>query len=69
MERLISRISYQSANPRDLIAFKSSISMIPPHIHISAGQLSVSADAVSFTTDLDDAGRTSAASIDRAIHG
>ncbi|MFR6468205.1 MAG: DNA mismatch repair protein MutS [Lachnospiraceae bacterium] len=30
MERLSSRISYQSANPRDLISFKSSISMIPP---------------------------------------
>ena len=29
MERLISRVSYQSANPRDLISFKSSISMIP----------------------------------------
>ena len=30
LERLISRISYKSANPRDLIAFKSSLSMIPP---------------------------------------
>ena len=30
MERLISRVSYQSANPRDLIAFKTSIGMIPP---------------------------------------
>ena len=30
MERLSSRISYQSANPRDLISFKSSLSMIPP---------------------------------------
>ncbi|MCH1983327.1 DNA mismatch repair protein MutS [Ruminococcus sp. OA3] len=29
MERLVSRISYQSANPRDLIAFKSSLSMLP----------------------------------------
>lgn len=29
MERLISRISYQSANPRDLIAFKSSLQMLP----------------------------------------
>ncbi len=25
LERLISRISYQSANPRDLIAFKTSL--------------------------------------------
>lgn len=29
MERLASRISYQSANPRDLIAFKSSLEMLP----------------------------------------
>lgn len=30
LERLISRISYKSAGPRDLIAFKSSLSMLPP---------------------------------------
>lgn len=29
LERLISRITYQSANPRDLIAFKSSLQMLP----------------------------------------
>ena len=29
LERLISRISYQTANPRDLIAFKSSLEMLP----------------------------------------
>ncbi len=29
LERLISRITYQSANPRDLIAFKSSLEMLP----------------------------------------
>ena len=29
LERLISKISYQSANPRDLIAFKSSLDMLP----------------------------------------
>lgn len=29
LERLIGRVSYQSANPRDLISFKSSIAMIP----------------------------------------
>lgn len=29
LERLISRISYQSANPRDLIAFSSSVEMLP----------------------------------------
>lgn len=30
LERLISKISYQSANPRDLIAFKASLAMLPP---------------------------------------
>ncbi len=30
LERLISRISYHSANPRDLIAFGSSLKMVPP---------------------------------------
>ena len=30
LERLISKISCKTANPRDLIAFKSSLSMIPP---------------------------------------
>lgn len=29
MERLISKISYRSANPRDLIAFRQSLSMLP----------------------------------------
>lgn len=29
LERLVSRISYHSANPRDLIAFKSSLQMLP----------------------------------------
>ena len=29
LERLVSRISYRSANPRDLLAFKSSLEMIP----------------------------------------
>ncbi len=29
LERLISRISYKSAGPRDLIAFKNSLSMVP----------------------------------------
>ena len=37
LERLISRVSYQSANPRDLIAFKASIGMIP-HIRRLLGQ-------------------------------
>ena len=29
LERLISRITYQSANPRDLIAFRNSLEMLP----------------------------------------
>ncbi|ROR29380.1 DNA mismatch repair protein MutS [Mobilisporobacter senegalensis] len=29
LERLISKVSYKSANPRDLIAFKTSLSMLP----------------------------------------
>ena len=37
LERLISRVSYQSANPRALIAFKTSIGMIP-HIRRLLGQ-------------------------------
>jgi len=30
LERLVSKISYQSANPRDLISFQSSLEMLPP---------------------------------------
>ena len=30
LERLISRVTYQTANPRDLIAFQTSLQMIPP---------------------------------------
>jgi DNA mismatch repair protein MutS len=30
LERLITRISYQTANPRDLIAFRNSLRMLPP---------------------------------------
>lgn len=33
LERLISRISYHSANPRDLLAFRSSLEMLP-HIRL-----------------------------------
>ncbi len=39
LERLISRVTYQTANPRDLIAFKNSIGMIP-HIKTMLGDLS-----------------------------
>ncbi len=37
MERIISRVSYNSANPRDLIAFSSSLSMLP-HIEKIMGE-------------------------------
>ncbi|MCD8120255.1 MAG: DNA mismatch repair protein MutS [Lachnospiraceae bacterium] len=30
LERLISRIAYRNANPRDFIAFKNSVAMVPP---------------------------------------
>ena len=30
LERLITRITYQSANPRDMIAFRNSLEMLPP---------------------------------------
>ena len=30
LERLITRVTYMTANPRDLIAFKNSIGMLPP---------------------------------------
>ncbi len=30
LERLVSRVTYQTASPRDLIAFKNSIHMLPP---------------------------------------
>lgn len=30
LERLITRISYQTANPRDMIAFRNSLEMLPP---------------------------------------
>lgn len=38
LERLISRISYQTANPRDMVAFKTSLSMLP-HIKYLMGSL------------------------------
>lgn len=39
LERLISKISYHSANPRDLIAFKNSLVMLP-HIKTTLGDFS-----------------------------
>ena len=42
LERLISRISYHSANPRDLLAFRSSLEMLP-HIRLLLKECSCSA--------------------------
>ncbi len=39
LERLISKVTYQSANPRDMIAFRSSLEMLP-HIKYILGDLS-----------------------------
>ena len=39
LERLISKVTYQSANPRDMIAFRSSLEMLP-HIKCILGDLS-----------------------------
>lgn len=30
LERLLGKISYKTANPRDLIAFRNSLEMLPP---------------------------------------
>ena len=38
LERLISKVTYQSANPRDMIAFRSSLEMLP-HIKCILGDL------------------------------
>ncbi len=37
LERLIGRISYNTATPRDLIAFQSSLKMIPPIKQVASG--------------------------------
>ncbi|MDD5936937.1 MAG: DNA mismatch repair protein MutS [Clostridiales bacterium] len=37
LERLMGKISYQSANPRDLIAFSSSLAMLPPIKYLMEG--------------------------------
>ena len=37
MERLIGRISYNTANPRDLVAFQSSLKMLPPIKQVLSG--------------------------------
>ena len=51
LERLIGRISYKSANPRDLIAFKTSLNMIP-HIKYLMNQLGSSL-WISINKDMD----------------
>jgi len=52
LERLLSKISYKTANPRDLIAFSSSIAMIP---HIRTVLSSFSKDILSgILEELDD---------------
>lgn len=38
LERLVSKITYQSANPRDMIAFQSSLAMLP-HIKYILGEM------------------------------
>ena len=37
LERLITKITYGSANPRDLTAFKGSLEMLPPIRYIFTG--------------------------------
>lgn len=51
LERLVSKISYQSANPRDLIAFQSSLSMLP-HIKYILDEMQ-SSQLKELYTDLD----------------
>ena len=52
LERIISKISYRSANPRDLISFRQSLSMLP-HIKAVLGTFSKSA-LKEFAEKLDD---------------
>ncbi len=52
LERLASRISYESANPRDMIAFAASIEMLP-HIKLQLKELS-SPLLVQINEDMDD---------------
>lgn len=53
LERLVSRISYQSANPRDLIALKTSMGMLP-HIKAQLKCFGKSALLKQLYEDLDD---------------
>jgi len=53
LERLIGRIAYRSASPRDLIAFKNSIGMIP-HIKKLAGEFKKSGILMEIHNELDE---------------
>lgn len=37
LERLLSKVTYKTANPRDLIAFRNSLQMLPPIKTVLAG--------------------------------
>lgn len=53
LERLLSKISYKSANPRDLTAFKSSLSMLPHIKNLLCGDFKCEL-AVEIANELDD---------------
>lgn len=53
LERLISKISYRSANPRDLIAFRQSLSMLP-HIKYILKSFPEDSLLAAFGDELDD---------------
>ena len=48
LERLISKVAYKSANPRDMIAFKNSLSMIP---HIKNQMKNYKSDLLTYIYD------------------
>jgi len=52
LERLLSRVSYKTANPKDMIAFKSSLEMLP-HIKTLLSDLS-SEELANINNDIDD---------------
>ena len=39
LERLLGRVSYKTANPRDLIAFRNSLSMLPPPLLMNEAEV------------------------------
>jgi len=53
LERLVSRISYNSANPRDLVAFKNSVAMLP-HIKRVLHEFSDCKDLMEICDEIDD---------------